>query len=322
MHIVFHGTNAASFHPGFAALVDPAARISVLPDVLETPADRATFAAADVVIGIRFNASLPRPERLSLFHVPGAGYDLVELSLLPKDTVVCNCFGHEAAIAEYVIGALLARHIPFADADLRLRRGDWRYFASLPENVHDELGGRTLGLLGFGHIGRAIAARAKPFGLEIHVANRSPVAQSGLVDRYHPLHDLAAFYASAQFIVVSLPLTETTAGIVGADAFAAMRPDAVIVNVGRGPLIDQQALFDALSARRIGGAIIDTWYQYPTPAQKEVLPSRLPFHTLDNIVMTPHMSGWTRGTIERRQRTMAENIRRRFAGEPCENIVS
>jgi phosphoglycerate dehydrogenase-like enzyme len=183
------------------------------------------------------------------------------------------------------------------------------------------MGGRTLGLLGFGHIGKAIAARAKPFGLRTHVANRSSVPASAVVDKYFPLTDLGAFWPTADFVVVSLPLTAETTGIVSADAFAAMRPDAVVVNVGRGPLIDQQAMFDALSNRRIGGAIIDTWYQYPTATQKNALPSTLPFHTLDNILMTPHMSGWTRGTIERRQRTMAGNIRKRFAGEPCENVV-
>jgi phosphoglycerate dehydrogenase-like enzyme len=321
MHIVFHGENAASFHPGFAELVDPAAQLTVLPDVLDAAADRERYADADVVIGVRFDASLPKPDRLSLFLVPGAGYDMVNLSLLPSGTMVCNCFGHEQAIAEYVMSALLARHVPLADADARLRRGDWRYRAATLDTIHEELGGRTLGLLGFGHIGKAIAARAKSFGLQIHVANRSAVPVSTLVDKYFSLNDLGQFWPSVDFIVVSLPQTSETTGIVGAAAFAAMRPNAVIVNVGRGPLVDQQAMFDALSSRRIGGAIIDTWYQYPTPTQKNVLPSSLPFHTLDNIVMTPHMSGWTRGTIERRQRTMAGNIRKRFAGEPCENVV-
>jgi phosphoglycerate dehydrogenase-like enzyme len=321
MHIVFHGENAASFHPGFAALVAPEARLSVLPDALDAPADRAAYAAADVVIGTRYDSSLPKPERLSLFLVPGAGYDQVELAALPAETVVCNCFGHEQAIAEYVMSALLARHVPLADADARLRRGDWAWRAGTADTVHEELGGRTLGLLGFGHIAQAIAARAKAFELKVHVANRSAVATSERVDRYFALDDLARFWPSVDFIVVSLPLTSRTTGIVGADAFAAMRPGAVVVNVGRGPTVDQQALYDALSNRRIGGAIIDTWYQYPTPAQKNVLPSALPFHTLDNIVMTPHMSGWTRGTIERRQATMAGNIRRRFAGQACENVV-
>jgi phosphoglycerate dehydrogenase-like enzyme len=322
MRIVFHGDNvAASFEPGFAALVAPGAQVFVLPDALATPADRECFAAADVVIGLRYDSSLPKSDRLSLFHVPAAGYDAVDLAAVPPQAVVCNCFGHEPAIAEYVMAALLARHVPLADADARLRQQDWAYWASAPEHVHDEMSGKTIGLVGFGHIAQAIAARAKAFDLRVHVANRSAVAMSPLVDAWFALDDMQRFWPTADFIVVSLPLTKQTTGIVGAAAFAAMKRGAVVINVGRGPTIDEQALFDALSSRRIAGAIIDTWYQYPSPAQAAVLPSKLPFHTLPNIVMTPHMSGWTRGTIARRQRTIADNIAKRFAGEPCDNVV-
>jgi phosphoglycerate dehydrogenase-like enzyme len=321
MRIVFHGDNAASFEPGFAALVVPGAEIVVLSDILATPADRACFAAADVVVGVRYDSSFPKAERLALFHLPGAGYDQVDLQALPAQTVVCNCFGHEPAIAEYVMAALLARHVPLADADAHLRRGDWKYWAGAPERVHEELSGKTIGLVGFGHIAQAIAARAKAFGLRVQVANRSAVATSPLVDAWFALDDLQRFWPTADFIVVSLPLTQQTTGIVGAAAFAAMKRGAVVINVGRGPTIDEQALFDALSSQRIGGAIIDTWYQYPSPTQAAVLPSKLPFHTLPNIVMTPHMSGWTRGTIARRQRTIADNIAKRFAGRACDNVV-
>lgn len=321
MRIVFHGENAASFEPGFAALVAPGAEIAVLPDTLAAAADRDAFAAADVVVGIRYDDTFPKAERLSLFHVPGAGFDQVRLAALPPQTVVCNCFGHEPAIAEYVMAALLARHVPLADADARLRQQDWKYWAGAPERVHDEISGKTIGLLGFGHIAKAIAARAKAFGLRVHVANRGAVPPSALVDAYFGLDDLQRFWPTADFIVVSVPLTAQTTGVVGAAAFAAMKRSAVVVNVGRGPTIDEQALFDALSSQRIAGAIIDTWYQYPSPAQAAVLPSKLPFHTLPNLVMTPHMSGWTRGTIERRQRTIAGNIAKRFAGQACENVV-
>ena len=105
------------------------------------------------------------------------------------------------------------------------------------------------------------------------------------------------------------------------ESFAAMRASAVILNVGRGPTIDERALYEALKDRRIAGAIIDTWYSYPTPNQPNTLPSKLPFHELPNIVMTPHMSGWTTGTINRRKQTIADNIRRRADGKPCVNVV-
>lgn len=321
MRIIFHGDNAASFSNGFAGLVGGDAQIRILPDLLATAADIEAYAQADAIIGVKFDASLPRPKQLKLFHVPGAGYDAVDLGLLPAQASVCNCFGHEQAIAEYVMSALLARAIPLADADARLRRGDWAYWAGSPDRVHGEIAGQTIGLLGFGHIGKAIARRAKAFEMQVHVANRSPVATSDLVDGAFGLDQLEAFCASVDAVVVSVPLTADTAGIIGAAALAAMKPDAVIVNVGRGPTIDEGALFEALKARRIGGAIIDTWYRYPNPREPTILPSKLAFHELSNVLMTPHMSGWTSGTIRRRQQTMADNIKRCLEGAALTNVV-
>src|SRR6218665_1202392 len=133
MRVVFHGENAASFSHGFAELVGDKAEIRLLPDHLEAGADRQAYAEAEVIVGVKFDAGLPQPFGLKLFHVPGAGYDMVDLGALPASAAVCNCFGHEQAIAEYVMAALLARNIPLADADRRLRRGDWAYWAGAPE---------------------------------------------------------------------------------------------------------------------------------------------------------------------------------------------
>lgn len=321
MRIVFHGANAASFSAGFADLVGGDAEVVILPDVLDRAEDRAAYASADAIVGTKFSADLPRPDRLKLFHVPGAGYDAVDLAALPGAATVCNCFGHEQAIAEYVMAALLRRSIPLDDADRRLRQGDWAYWAGAPERVHGEIAGSTIGLLGFGHIGKAIAARAKAFEMTVHVANRSPVAPSSLVDRAYTLDQLHDFWAAADAFVVSVPLTPETTGIVGAAAFAAMKPSAVILNVGRGATIDERALYDVLSTGRIAGAMIDTWYRYPSATEANPQPASLPFAQLSNVLMTPHMSGWTHGTIARRQRTIADNIRRHLAGEPCTNVV-
>ena len=320
LSIVFHGANATNFRQGFELLIDPRHQITDVSDRLDQPGERACYENADVIIGIAFNATLPSPRRLRLFHAPAAGTDAVDLALLPAGAALCNCFGHEAAIAEYVMTALLQRHVPLATADADLRAQRWTYWAGRPTALRSELGSQTIGLLGFGHIGQAIAARAKAFGMAVHVANRSAVA-SPLVDRSFSLADLPAFMGSADAVVVSLPLTPQTQGLVGQAALAAMRPDALILNVGRGPVIEEQALFDALSAGRIGGAIIDTWYQYPTAAQAECAPSKLDFASLPNLVMTPHMSGWTRGTVQRRQQTMADNLARLTEGRPLLNVV-
>jgi phosphoglycerate dehydrogenase-like enzyme len=321
MLVVFHGENAGSFSNGFSRLLDIEAKVVVLPDLLDRNADREAYAAADVIVGVKYGKAMPRANHLGLFHLPGAGYDAVDLAALPASAVICNCYGHEQAIAEYVMTALLSRHVPLADADRRLRKGDWRYWAGAAERTHDELAGKTIGLVGFGHIGKAIAARAKAFEMKVNVANRSPVALSPFVDHSFLLDNLEGFWGSADFIVVSVPLTPETAGIVGVDAFAAMQQSSVIFNVGRGPTIDEEALYNALKSKRIAGAVIDTWYRYPKPGEMEIWPSTLPFHELPNLVMTPHMSGWTQGTIRRRQRTIADNVARRARGEPCINVV-
>lgn len=321
MRVVFHGENAAAFSDGFAEMVGGGAEIVLLPDLLRTGAERDAFAAAEAIIGVRFDASLPRPEGLRLFQVPGAGTDAVDFAALPPGAVVCNCFGHEQAIAEYVMAALLRRHVPLDDADRRLRGGDWAYRAGAPERAHTEIVGATVGVLGFGHIGKAVAARGRAFEMRVHVANRTRVAAPDLVHRYFPLSDLSAFWGSADALVITVPLTPDTRGLVGRDAFAAMRRDAVLVNVARGPVVEEQALYDALRENRIGGAVIDTWYRYPDPGDPTAMPSALPFERLPNLLMTPHMSGWTVGTIRRRQRAMAENLRRRMRGESCENVV-
>ncbi|HEU0221819.1 MAG TPA: 2-hydroxyacid dehydrogenase [Paracoccaceae bacterium] len=321
MKIVFHGANALTFRMGFETLLRDRHDIQVVPDDLASPGARAAYQAANVIIGVRLTASMPVATRLRLYHVPGAGYDGIDMAALPAGARLCNCFGHENAIAEYVMAALLARHVPLADADRRLRQGDWKYWAGGPSGLHGELGATSLGILGFGHIGKAVAARAKAFGMTVTVANRSAVSAPELVDRAYALADLASFMGSADAIVITLPLTEETQGLIGARELAAMRAEAVIVNVGRGPVIDEAALYAALKDRRIGGAIIDTWYVYPGAGAPNPLPASLPFHELDNVLMTPHMSGWTGGTIRRRQQSMAENVNRLAAGEQLLNLV-
>jgi phosphoglycerate dehydrogenase-like enzyme len=320
MKILFHGQNATNFRQGFEQMIDAGHTIIDVSDTLSAPSEAAHFESADVIVGIKLDASMPTPRQLRLYHAPAAGTDAIDLSLLPPASALCNCHGHEDAIAEYVFAALLARHVPLVQADADLRRGQWTYWAGRPKALRTELGGQTLGLLGFGHISKALAVRAKAFGMRVHAANRSAFASND-VDSAFALSELHAFLASADIVVVTLPLTPQTQGLVDAAALQAMRPSAWIVNVGRGPVVAEQALYDALRTQRLGGAVIDTWYQYPTPTQPECSPSKLDFAALDNVVMTPHMSGWTSGTVLRRQQTMADNITRLATGRPLINVL-
>jgi phosphoglycerate dehydrogenase-like enzyme len=239
---------------------------------------------------------------------------------LPAGCAVCNCFGHEYAIAEYVMAALLLRHVPLAEADADLREQRWTHYAGHHDALRTELGDQTLGVLGFGHIGQAVAARAKAFGMRVHATNRSPI-ESAIVDRAFGLSALDEFMASVDIVVVTLPLADTTRGLVGRQALGAMRSDAVLVNVGRGAVVDESALFDALQSGQLASAIIDTWYQYPDATRAACAPSRLDFASLPSVLMTPHMSGWTHGTVRRRQQTLIDNITRLVRGESLVNVV-
>lgn len=318
LRIVFHGPNASQFRPGMEELIGPDHQIQTLSDRLDAPGERAAFEAADVIVGVRLQADLPRPVALKLYLAPAAGTDAIDTTLLPGGCPLCNCFGHENAIAEYVMAALLARHVPLVKADADLRQQRWTYWAGAPDALRTELGAQTLGVIGLGHIGRTLAERAKTFGMQVHACNRSPVAHP-CVDQTWPLSDLVQFMGTADAIVLTLPLNEQTRGLVGHQALAAMRPEAVIINVGRGAVLDEQALFDALAHKRIGGAVIDTWYQYPQAGQTSAAPSKLDFASLSNVIMTPHMSGWTHGTVRRRQQTLADNIKRFVQGQALIN---
>ena len=320
MKIVFHGQNAANFRQGFEQLIAAEHQILDLSDALDLPGEQAHYESADVVVGIKLQSGMPVPLKARLFHAPAAGTDAVNTALLPAQCTLANCFGHENAIAEYVIAALLMRHVPLARADQDLRQQRWTYWAGRPTALRTELGAQTIGLLGFGHIAQTVAQRAKAMGMRVHVANRSPI-QHPSVDQSWTLDALHDFMGSVDAVVVSLPLTDNTKGLVDALAIAAMRPDAVLMNVGRGAVIDEKALYDALASRQIGGAVIDTWYQYPTPTQTECAPSQYDFAALDNVLMTPHMSGWTAGTVRRRQETLADNIARLSRGEALINVL-
>jgi len=321
LKIVFHGDNAANFRPGIENLLNHPHQIISLSQGIDLSGEKEHFESADVVVGVALNQSMPTPRNMKLLHAPAAGTDSIDRACLPPQAKLANCFGHENAISEYVMAALLARHVPLHDADQALRQGEWRYFAGRPGALGTELSSQTMGLVGFGHIAKALAHRAKAFGMKVLVANRSAI-QSPAVDSSFLLEDLHAFMAACDCVVVTLPLADNTRSLINAKALSCMRSDAILVNVGRGAVVDEAALFDSLKEHRIGGAIIDTWYQYPSAETINCAPSQFDFASLQNVLMTPHMSGWTQGTVQRRQQTIADNINRLSSGQPLLNVIS
>jgi phosphoglycerate dehydrogenase-like enzyme len=142
-----------------------------------------------------------------------------------------------------------------------------------------------------------------------------------LVEHVEPMKKLDELLAKSDFILLALPLDSSTAGLIAGERIAQMKPGAFIINVARGALIDEKALYEACRDRRIGGAAIDTWYRYPAQGEGRGDPSSLPFRDLDNVIMTPHGSGWTEGLLPRRCRLIAQNLDHLARGEPLVNVV-
>lgn len=324
MKIVVHGGAAAMFSDGIEREISQPVDILRVSEALDGDGERAAYANADIIIGGRLGPQHPTPKAAKLFQTNGAGWNAVDPACLPEGVPICNCHGHPEPISEYIMAGLLMMRIPIVRNDALLHKGDWDTRPGKPREQHGELFGSTLGVLGFGQIAKDLAQRARAFGMLIHVCNRSDVSGDPLVDAYYPLDRIADFCGSADAVAVCAPLSEQTEGIVGAAAFAAMPSHAVIVNVGRGEVIEEKALYDALKERRIAGAVIDTWYVYPKgeAAAAATYPGNLPFNELDNIIMTPHMSGWTAGTAHRRRAQIAENIRCLLEGRPLLNCVA
>jgi phosphoglycerate dehydrogenase-like enzyme len=152
-------------------------------------------------------------------------------------------------------------------------------------------------------------------------ANRSPRGPDRGVERVFPLGELDRILPECDFVVLAIAHGRETEGLIDARRLALMKRSAFLVNIARGAILDEDAVYTALRDRSIGGAALDVWWQYPTAAEPQRRPSRHPFHELPNVIMTPHCSGWTEGMVARRWAEVAGNINRFVRGEPLENVV-
>jgi phosphoglycerate dehydrogenase-like enzyme len=277
---------------------------------------------ADVVVASAFSEPMAlAAHRLKLLHAPGAGVDGFCLKALGPQTTVANAYFHGPAIGEYVMMSILALSRDVLKMDAHFRRGtwfgSWIWGAPPPAEIY----GKTLGLIGYGHIGKEVAVRARAFGMKVWVVSAHPPAHKPRnIDFYEGPGSLRKLLKGADYLVLACPLNDATRGLIGKREFSWMKRTACLVNVARGPVIQEEALYHALSTRRIQGAAIDVWYQYPTE-DIPFAPSRFPFNELDNIIMTPHVSGWMKGTMDNRFRLIAENINRLAAGQRLHNVI-
>ncbi|MEQ8967497.1 MAG: 2-hydroxyacid dehydrogenase [Azospirillaceae bacterium] len=320
MKIVLYGSPVTGFRERLAGELSIEAEIAGVGYDADPRALAEAFDGAGAVVTVRYDARVPPCPGLRLVQVPGVGCDEIETVRLPPTASLCNVHGHEPGSAEYVVWALLEWRHRLCEAAAEFRAGSWARSSRAGAPPHGELAGSTALVVGLGPIGQAVARRLAAFDVTVLAANRTPRHDVPGVAECHGLEALPRLAGRADFVVLCIALAPETRGLIDASVLAAMRPDAVLVNVARGPVVDEAALHDALAGGRIGGAVIDVWYRYPDGAE-DVPPSRFDFAALPNVMMTPHISGWTTGTVARRWRFIAENIERAASGAPLDNVV-
>jgi len=289
------------------------------------PSTQGGLQGVDVFIRPKFTTADGRSaDSLRLVQVTAAGLDDTELSAIPSGAMCANLYRHEHSIAEYAVTAAALLRRGFLTQDAALRRGVWlRPIGNNGIPIPSGVSSARIGLIGFGHIGRSCWRLFKAFGATIGYA----VSGSGSADRdldgltwWGGLDRLDELFESSDVVVVALPDTAQTRGLVGAHHLELLGPTGLLINVGRGPVVQPAALYDALAKRRIAGAAIDVWYQYPTDENPR-LPAEQDLGSLDNVLMTPHMSGVSTETYQARVGDIIDNIERVRIGLPPINRV-
>jgi phosphoglycerate dehydrogenase-like enzyme len=258
---------------------------------------------------------LERAPGLRWIQFSSAGIDrLTEAPLARSHVVLTTASGiHAAAISEYIIGGMLAfaKHLP--DAMRAKSDSAWRPY--WPEVLE----GKTLGIVGAGHIGSQAGRVARVMGMRVLAIRRSAPRRliggdtgDPSIDEMMPPTDLHYLLSESDYVAIATPLTPETRGLIGAPEFAAMKPTAVIVNIARGAVIDEPALIAALKSGQIAGAALDVFSQEPLPPESELW-------RLDNVIMTPHISGGMPDYMERVVNLLCDNLRRYLAGQPLMN---
>jgi phosphoglycerate dehydrogenase-like enzyme len=321
LKVAFVGTFSGRLAEPVRALLDLPCEIITTGD----HADPTAFGDADVLVSLVFTREMAAAtKRLKLVQVPGAGLDRIDQKALPAGAALANAYNHENGIAEHAIGAMLALARNFVGRNAALRQGRWDGLwepGGAPSLPSLELAGRTLGILGYGRIGQRLARFAYAFDMRVLAVRRSPDGHAGDgIAMVGGRDSLPAMLRESDFLAITLSLDASSRRLIDARALGLMKPTAFIVNVARGEAIDEDALYEALAAGRIAGAALDVWYRYPT-GPEPTMPANRPFHELPNVLMTPHVSGWTEGTLTGRARVIAENLARVARGERPVNAV-
>jgi len=301
------------------------ARLEV--EILDEPIDRVRLpqaaADAETLVSNHWRADYPPAPNVQLVQSVATGIELIELTALPAGVAACNAVGHESAIAEYAVMVMLAWWHRLFEISAEFREhASWRTSWVQGGAPHGEVRDSTLGIVGYGRVGREVARRAAAFGCRILAANRSEREPEPGVERIFPLAEIDRMLPECDTVALCTALGPETTGLIDARRLSLMRSNAFLINIARGHVVDEDALYSALRGRRIGGAALDVWWQYPNAADPERRGSRHPFHELPNVIATPHNSGWTSGMVERRWTEIADNINSFVRGAPVINLVT
>ena len=277
------------------------------------------LASADAVLAWVLGAEL-RPDDLSrlgsggLIQLMSAGVDRVPFEQIPDGVAVAsNAGAYAEPMAEHVLALALALAKRLPQEHAALARGVFDQ-----ETPTRSIWGSLVGILGFGGIGQASARLFQALGAHVYAINRSGRADAP-VDQIGTMDDLDALLGDADIVVVSLPLTRTTCALIGRRELSLMKPDAILVNVARAAIIDEDALYEHLERYPSFSAGIDAWWQ--EPRGQGAFAMRRPFLNLPNVIGSPHNSAMVAGSLIEAAARAADNVARHLRGEPVRNLV-
>ncbi|MCZ2149284.1 MAG: D-2-hydroxyacid dehydrogenase [Bryobacterales bacterium] len=255
----------------------------------------------------------PRIQKARWLHSLTAGLENVLFPELVESSItMSNAKGvYGRSLGEFAIASALYFAKDFRRMVRSQQAGVWD-----PFDV-EELTGRTFGIVGYGGIGREAARRAKAMDMKVLVIRRHPEqsASDPLIDGVYARGDLRQMLALCDYVLVATPNTPETKGMIGEAELRAMKPEAVLINLGRGPVIDEAALIAALEECRIKGAALDVFNQEP-------LPEGHAFYRLDNVLLSPHCADHTPGWLDESMQFFVDNFGRFVKGEPLQNLVN
>ena len=276
------------------------------------------IAEATVVISNKIPvdaAAMAAAPHLKLICVAATGTNNIDLEAArSQDITVCNTRGYGTpSVVQHVFTLILALYTHLPDYQRAVAQGRWQrteQFCLLDFPIR-ELAGKTLGIVGYGELGRGVARVAEAFGMQVLIAQRPGNSTQG--DGRIPLDDLLP---RVDVLSLHCPLTPATQGLIGAAELALMRPDAVLINTARGGIVDESALVQALRAARLGGAGVDVLTTEPPVAGNPLLDPDIP-----NLIVTPHCAWGSRESRQRLVDQLVENIRGFLRGEPLRVVV-